>query len=121
MPLPKRAKAAAPSPPTATEGESGNAATANALVGKTEAVFTPKPPYPLAARRQGAEGVVILKVAIASDGRVVDAYVERSSGNALLDESARSTILQRWRFRSRPHASAPDWSVVRVRFDLREA
>jgi protein TonB len=118
--VPERANATTLTPP-ATPGESGNASAANALVGKPEAVFTPKPPYPLAARRQGAQGVVILKVAIASHGRVVDAYVERSSGNTLLDESARSTILQRWRFRARPDASSPDWSLVRVRFDLREA
>lgn len=117
---PPRANTPSPALPSAP-GESGSASAANALTGKPEAVFTPKPPYPPAARRRGVQGVVVLKVGVASDGRVVDVRVERSSGNTLLDESARSTILQRWRFRSRPDAVSPDWSLVRVRFDLQEA
>lgn len=58
----------------------------------------PKPPYPLAARRLGVEGVVTLEVLVRPDGTPAEVHVRRSSGSALLDESALDTVRSRWRF-----------------------
>lgn len=44
--------------------------------------------YPLEARRARIEGVVQLRVTLMSDGRLVDARVEQSSGHAVLDRAA---------------------------------
>lgn len=57
----------------------------------------PPPPYPLAARRRGMEGRVVLEVQVSADGRCTAARIRESSGYALLDDSARQTV-QRWRF-----------------------
>jgi protein TonB len=58
----------------------------------------PKPPYPLAARRLGVEGVVTLEVLVRPDGTPAEVHVRRSSGSPLLDESALDTVRSRWRF-----------------------
>jgi len=58
----------------------------------------PLPPYPLVARRLGKEGVVLLEVLVAPDGRAADVRMIRSSGFAPLDESAVTTVRDRWRF-----------------------
>ena len=58
----------------------------------------PLPPYPLVARRLGKEGVVLLEVLVAPDGRAADVRMIRSSGFAPLDESAVTTVRERWRF-----------------------
>src|SRR2546428_8075880 len=42
----------------------------------------PLPPYPLVARRLGREGVVLLEVLVAPDGRAADVRMIRSSGFA---------------------------------------
>lgn len=59
----------------------------------------PKPPYPKAAFRVGAEGTVDVAVEVNADGTVGAVKVARSSGNDALDQSALETIA-RWRFRS---------------------
>src|SRR5437762_2043146 len=53
---------------------------------------------PLVARRLGKEGVVLLEVLVAPDGRAADVRMIRSSGFAPLDESAVTTVRERWRF-----------------------
>ena len=58
----------------------------------------PLPPYPLVARRLGKEGVVLLEVLVTPDGRAADVRMIRSSGFAPLDESAVTTVRERWRF-----------------------
>lgn len=44
--------------------------------------------YPLEARRARIEGTVQLRVTLMSDGRLVDARVEQSSGHLVLDRAA---------------------------------
>ena len=58
----------------------------------------PLPPYPLVARRLGREGVVLLGILVAPDGRPAEVRVLRSSGFAPLDDSAVATVRDRWRF-----------------------
>ena len=58
----------------------------------------PKPPYPLAARRLGVEGVVMLEVLVRPDGSPAEVRVRTSSGSPLLDDSAVDTVRSKWRF-----------------------
>lgn len=58
----------------------------------------PPPPYPPVARRRMWQGEVVLRVHVGTDGRPVDVTVERSSGHALLDRTAREHVLSTWRF-----------------------
>lgn len=48
-----------------------------------------KPAYPLSAIRIGEAGVVSLAMKIGTDGKVIDAIVEKSSGSKVLDKAAR--------------------------------
>ena len=58
----------------------------------------PQPPYPMAARRMGIEGTVVLRVVVAPDGTPASVVVLESSGSAILDASALETVRTRWRF-----------------------
>jgi len=80
----------------------------------------PLPPYPLVARRLGHEGVVVLDVLVAADGRAAEVSVARSSGHPTLDESARQTVRERWRFlpARRDGQSVPSRVEVPIRFRL---
>lgn len=57
----------------------------------------PRPPYPLSAVRQGAQGRVLLSVEVLPDGRAGRVTLEQSSGHALLDTAAMNTV-RTWRF-----------------------
>ena len=83
----------------------------------------PKPPYPLAARRQGVEGRVVLRAQVLEDGRCAEVRIVRSSGHALLDDSALATV-RRWRFvpATRAGKAVGSWVEVPIHFQLqREA
>jgi protein TonB len=77
----------------------------------------PKPPYPLAARRLGVEGVVTLDVLVRPDGSPAEVRVRSSSGSALLDDSAVETVRSRWRFVPARRGNVPVES--RVSFPIR--
>jgi protein TonB len=57
----------------------------------------PLPRYPLAARFDGAEGRVMLRVRVDARGQVETVDVTTSSGHAILDRAAIDTV-RRWRF-----------------------
>lgn len=82
------------------------------------ALNNPKPPYPLAARRQGAEGRVVLRARVLEDGRCAEVRIVRSSGYALLDESALATV-RRWRFVPATRAGTPVAASVDVPISFR--
>jgi len=82
------------------------------------ALNNPKPPYPLAARRQGAEGRVVLRAQVLEDGRCAEVRIVRSSGHALLDESALATV-RRWRFVPATRAGTPVAASVDVPISFR--
>jgi len=65
--------------------------------GKTAYLSNPKPTYPKMARRRGLEGVVILAVAISSQGKVKALTLKKSSGHKLLDRAAHNAV-KRWHF-----------------------
>lgn len=60
--------------------------------------FGPKPPYPVAARRAGFEGAVVLRVLVDKSGEPKLAEVRKSSGRSDCDESAQRTVQNKWQF-----------------------
>ncbi len=57
----------------------------------------PPPRYPLAARRSGVEGTVILRVLVAVEGTAMRVELDRSSGSAALDGAALEAVRD-WQF-----------------------
>jgi len=111
-----------------SEGTSSNAAKSGAgqggsVVAHPDYGVNPKPPYPMLARRLGAQGVVLLRVQVREDGSVGSVELERSSGFALLDESATRTVRERWRFVPARVDGAPvaSWVEVPIRFVLEDS
>ena len=83
----------------------------------------PRPPYPLAARRLGLEGRVLLEVVIQPDGRAASVAVRESSGHRVLDDSAVETVRSRWRFIPARRDGVPVESrvTVPIRFRIHES
>jgi protein TonB len=77
----------------------------------------PKPVYPRRSERLGEQGVVLLSVVVAADGRVREASVKSSSGFERLDQAAREAVLA-WTFvPGRRNGLAVEMSVdVPIRF-----
>jgi protein TonB len=63
-----------------------------------EIVYRVAPSYPLAARRRGIEGEVLLHVRFDASGQPREISVMTSSGSPMLDDAARDAVA-RWRFR----------------------
>ena len=57
------------------------------------------PDYPLTERREQLEGQPVISVIFDGSGRVVQAVVEVSSGNAAFDRAALAEARENWRFR----------------------
>jgi protein TonB len=84
--------------PAADRSSPGSVASEGADVDELpQIVSNPAPRYPAEALMTGIQGVVVLRVAIGADGRVVSTRVHRTSGMASLDEAALEAV-RRWRF-----------------------
>lgn len=82
----------------------------------------PPPPYPLAARRRGLEGRVVLRAEILADGHCGRLEVQSSSGHAVLDEAAAATV-KTWRFLPARRAGEPvaAWVEIPIVFRLTDS
>ena len=82
----------------------------------------PPPRYPLAARLNGEQGTVTLKVLVTRDGLPNSVALEKTSGSALLDAAALQTV-RRWRFVPARVAQDPvdAWVIVPIVFRLEDA
>ena len=113
---------AAGSTPSASSSVSETASTTLPM-GNTEADYraaylnNPKPPYPFAAVRQGAEGRVLLLAEVLPDGRAGRVSLEKSSGHALLDASAMNTV-RSWRFTPARSNGLPTTQTVSIPIDF---
>src|SRR5262249_13727678 len=58
---------------------------------------TPEPIYPLAARRRGQQGTVLLSVTVTAQGRAAFVRIKQTSGVPSLDEAAVSAV-KSWEF-----------------------
>ncbi|MFC3711835.1 energy transducer TonB [Sphingoaurantiacus capsulatus] len=79
-----------------------------------------QPPYPASSERAEEEGVVMVRVRIGTDGRVLAAELKASSGHARLDEAAVAHARRAWRFTPATRDGVPveSWREVPVRFEL---
>lgn len=82
-------------------------------------VYNPAPNYPADALEARLTGRVLLRVAIAADGAVVQATLHQSSGSASLDQAAVAAVLQ-WRFAAAKSGTALRELVVPVRFRIED-
>lgn len=80
-----------------------------------------QPPYPPASERQEEEGVVMVRVRVGTDGRVLSAELKASSGHRRLDEAAVEHARRAWRFvpATRDGVAVESWREVPVRFELK--
>ncbi len=81
----------------------------------------PKPPYPLASRRMGEEGTVILSVYILSSGMVDKIRIKKSSGYPRLDNAALEAV-KKWRYIPAKNGDTPVaiWHTQAIRFSLKD-
>lgn len=79
-----------------------------------------QPPYPPASERQNEEGVVVVRVRVGPDGRVLAAELKGSSGHRRLDEAAVEHARRAWRFVPAMRDGVPveTWREIPVRFEL---
>ena len=82
----------------------------------------PAPTYPMAARRAGEQGTVMLRVLVTTEGLPARVDLQKSSGSAHLDRAAIETV-KGWRFKParRGNEAVEGWVDVPVVFNLREA
>ncbi|HEX9662080.1 MAG TPA: energy transducer TonB, partial [Candidatus Binatia bacterium] len=79
---------------------------------------TPPPDYPEAARKDGKEGRVLLRVLVDEEGKSKLVEINLSSGSYLLDQAAAEAI-KRWRFSPARYGEAPTASWVKIPVDFR--
>jgi TonB family protein len=78
----------------------------------------PPPDYPDAARKDGKEGRVLLRVLVDEEGKSKLVEISVSSGSRLLDQAAAEAI-KRWRFSPARYGNAPTASWVKIPVDFR--
>lgn len=89
-PEPPRAQAQPPAPPSAPQPITPP---------RSDAAYlnNPRPNYPLAARRRGDHGTVLVRVLVTAEGQAASVGLEKSSGHSSLDEAALAAV-KSWRF-----------------------
>jgi protein TonB len=104
---------AAAAPPTAPPVKTA------VSISASYAASNPFPPYPKMSLSNQEEGTVMLRVLVQSDGTAGDVQVKTSSGYALLDKSARTTV-RGWRFNPTTLDGKPvaQWYQVPIQFKL---
>ncbi len=82
-------------------------------------LHAPEPEYPSAAREDGQEGLVVLRVLVSTAGRPVQVQVARPSGFRALDRAAAEAV-RKWRFSAATDgpAAIESWMDIPVRFRL---
>jgi TonB family protein len=97
-------------------------ATATAATRNAALLAHAQPRYPVAAARRGAEGTVMLQIAVDANGVPTDIGYAQRSGDADLDRAAR-TAARDWRFRpaTRDGRAVATTVNVPVRFILPSA
>lgn len=94
---------AASSSTTSSAPSGGNPSVGTAQARGPRSISPPRilqktePRYPEQARQDGVQGTVSVKMEILENGQPGEAWVQRSSGSGVLDETAVQTV-QNWRF-----------------------
>ncbi len=89
--------------------------------GMARYAYNPKPKYPEAARREGWEGTVLLRVLVDQDGKSKSIKVGRTSGFESLDRAAVETV-KSWRFHPAHYGDkrVESWVRIPIVFSLAE-
>lgn len=79
----------------------------------------PPPVYPLAARRRGVEGTVLVRAEISAGGECQRAELKKTSGHEMLDNAALEAV-KKWRFvpAKRGSQAVIAWVEVPITFKL---
>jgi protein TonB len=79
----------------------------------------PPPAYPLAARRRGIEGTVLIRSKVSAAGECLRAELKKTSGSDLLDQAALEAV-KKWRFvpARRGSQAVVAWVEVPITFKL---
>ena len=64
-----------------------------------ETIAATAPRYPREEARAGVQGRVILRILVGIDGRPLAVTIDKSSGNRVLDRTAREHVLKTWIFK----------------------
>jgi protein TonB len=73
--------------------------------------------FPNQARRQGMSGNPVVEVALASDGKLAEARIRRSSGYPELDQAAIQILRMAAPFEPFPHAMAKQHDILRFAYE----
>ena len=79
----------------------------------------PPPAYPLAARRRGIEGTVLIRSEVSATGECLRAELKKTSGHEMLDHAALEAV-KKWRFvpAKRGSQAVVAWVEVPITFKL---
>jgi protein TonB len=110
-----------PAPPVMSPIEAAPPPPAPVTAARFDADYlaNPKPAYPVASRRMGEEGKVILRVKVSHGGAPLEVEIRQSSGFPRLDDAARNAV-EHWRFvpARRGDEAIESWVSVPVVFSL---
>lgn len=100
-------------------GEAGSQEAASSRPARV--LQAPRPDYPVISRDLGEQGVVMLRLAIDADGKLLRTELQKSSGFTRLDKAARDSVA-RWQFQAALENGRPVAAqlVLPVRFSLDE-
>lgn len=110
----------APAADSAPSGDIGVPDTSPMLGAQLRYAKAPAPPYPRDAARAGAQGTVMLKILVDTDGTPLEVSIQESSGNKSLDRQARQHVLKHWRFEPAVRDGRPvqAYGLVPIAFTL---
>lgn len=125
-PMPIREKIAEAAPmaePVATVTRPPEAAVIEITEPDYKAAYlnNPPPDYPMAARRMGLQGRVMLHVEVLANGICGQINIQKSSGYAMLDNAALQKV-KTWRFSpaSQLGRAVDKWFMIPVQFSLKD-
>ena len=100
-------------------GSGGRGGPAGLSFAQASYIYNPKPKYPEAARKEGWEGTVLLRVLVDREGKSRSVEVSRSSGFETLDRAAMETV-KVWRFHPAHYGErlVESWVKIPVVFSL---
>jgi protein TonB len=111
-----------PSPPQSSSGTQGDAVSFTKADFSAKYGSNAKPIYPMAAKRSGDEGTVLLKVEVSADGFSQSVTIHQSSGYDELDQSA-VTAVEKWVYipAKRGNDNVTSTIIVPIIYSLRKA
>jgi len=104
---------------TAGSSQEGSTGPSGTTIAMPRYFDNKRPAYPVAARRNGYEGTIVLSAQVLTSGDVGDLRIKKSSGYEILDQSALEAVRQ-WRFEPGKRMGQPvtTWVEVPIRFVL---